>query len=208
MHGNLYHKLYLQNHVETSTQNYSVITDIIAGKNVKPGETVGDYVIQSGANVVFHAGENIVFTDGFIAAEGSNFIAYVDPFFTCTHTTTAPPKGNNSEPVPVIESFSVEAINSLNSEEPVTEKEYYLKLYPNPSTGNVTIEYNLSKSELVEISLHDNFGKLVYNLKNRTPHDAGVYKITFNGVELPTGIYFCTLRTENGQKTEKLMIVR
>ena len=98
--------------------------------------------------------------------------------------------------------------NSLNVEEPITDRESYLKLYPNPSTGNVTIEYNLNKSELVEISLHDNFGKLVYSLKNRAPHDAGVYKITFNGVELPAGIYFCTLRTENGQKTEKLLIVR
>jgi hypothetical protein len=64
------------------------------------------------------------------------------------------------------------------------------------------------QSESVEITLSDNLGKLVYKLKNRTPHDAGIYKITLNGVELNSGIYFCTLRTETEQRTEKLLIVK
>jgi len=72
----------------------------------------------------------------------------------------------------------------------------------------VTIEYNLNHSEIVEITLHDNFGKRVYKLQNRAAHDAGVYKIMLTGVDLPAGIYFCTLKTENTQKTEKLLIVR
>jgi len=202
----LYQKLYLQNEVETATKAYNVFTDMAAGKNVDPEGTVGDYIIQSGAGVAVHAGESILLADGFTASEGAYFSAYVEPFFTCIHQISIPEKGN--EQVPVIKEYSVEKTNFSDAEETTKESEFYLKLYPNPSMGSVTIEYNLTQSDFVEICLLDNFGKSVYTLKNRTHHDSGVYKIILSGVELPSGTYFCRLKTEHSQKTEKLLIVR
>ena len=139
-----------------------------------------------------------------IADEGSYFRAYIDPFFNCDYVALAPEKGGSNETFPVILDYNVEKTDNEN----ILDSKSYLKLYPNPSASEVTIEYALSRAESVEITLYDNFGKLVYKLKNRTQHDAGVYKITLNGVELPNGIYFCTLKTENEQRTEKLMIVK
>jgi hypothetical protein len=190
------------------TQSYNVINEVTAGKEVTPDIPVGNYVIENGGKVSLHAGESIVLSDGFTASAGSHFYAYIEPFFTCTYSAPSIVRGDNNEQVPVIKDYSVEKSNFQNSENTTLEKELYLKLYPNPSTGNVTIEYSLNKSEMVEITLHDNFGKPVYILKNKTPHDSGVYKISLTGVELPAGIYYCTLKTDNTQRTEKLMMVR
>ncbi|MCL2168167.1 MAG: S8 family peptidase [Lentimicrobiaceae bacterium] len=202
------HKLYLQNEIESGTKSYNVITHILAGKNVNPDEVFGNYTIQSKASVSLHAGEKIVLSDGFTASAGSHFHAYVDPFFICTYTAKTLTKGETDELTPVITDYSVEKKEFQSFEETKITNELYLKLYPNPSNGDVTIEYSINETKVVEISLYDNFGKPFYILKNRAPHDSGVYKIMLTGVELPTGIYNCTLKTENNQKTEKLLILK
>jgi len=199
--------LYLQNETETSTKIHNVLTNVWAGNHVNPNEPAGDYIIHSRGNVSLHAGEAIILSDGFTALDGSCFHAYVEPFFTCTYNAPDRRCGEH-EYASVIQNYSVEKSDFQDAEAAARNNEFYLKLYPNPSNGNLTIEYNLNSSEVVEITLNDNSGKPVYMLKNRTQHEAGVYKIMLTGVELPNGIYYCTLKTENGQKTEKLMIVR
>jgi hypothetical protein len=205
---NLQNNLFLQNKVEINTKTYNVLTNVWVGKDVNPEEPVGDYIIQSDASVSLHAGEEIILSDGFTASSGSNFYAYVEPFFICIYSEKTQQKESNNAQVSVIKDYIVEKTDFQNLEAEISDKELYLKLYPNPSTGNVTIEYNVNKSEVVEITLHDNFGKPVYILKNRMSHDSGNYIITLSGVELPSGIYYCTLRTDSSKKTEKLMIVR
>jgi hypothetical protein len=201
MSDNLHTKHFLQNETVTTTKNYNALTNIAAGKNVTTEIPIGDYVIQSNGKVSLRAGETITLSDGFHAHAGSYLKALIEPLFICDYVAPGKRSGN-------VQQYVINDYIVKQTETTVMDKDYYLKLYPNPSAGEVTVEYNLNRSELVEITLHDNFGKLVYKLKNRTPHDAGVYKITLNGVELPNGIYFCTLKTETGQKTEKLMIAR
>jgi hypothetical protein len=202
--GDLRHELFLQNEAVNRKETYNVITHIAAGKEVTSEQPQGNYEIESGGNVSLRAGESILLADGFIAQQGSFFSAFVEPFFTCELNALETAQGSSNAPLSVIGHYSVEKIEENDAQ----KKDFYLKLYPNPAAGEVTIEYNLSRSEVVEITLRDNFGKLVYKLKNRTPHDAGLYKITLHGVELQSGLYLCTLKTENSQKTEKLMITR
>jgi hypothetical protein len=204
MNDNFHNEMFLQNEVETTTQNYTSLTTIAAGKNVTAAKPIGDYVIQSGGRVSLHAGESILLSDGFHAALGSFFKTHIEPFFICDDKALAQIEIGDNESLYVINNYAVEKTYEVG----VIEGDYYLKLYPNPSAGEVTIEYNINRAEIVEISLHDNFGKLVYKLNNRAPHEAGVYKITLSGVELPNGTYYCTLQTETGKKTEKLLIMR
>ena len=210
MYDTLYRQLYLYNKVETSKKGYHAIDRIVAAGDYEiPSDKGGEkvicpYIVQSGANVSFHAGKYIRLLEGFSAEYGSLFYAYIDPFFICEFVASASAKGNGEEPDLLIGDYSV----AKTDEDVVIERDAYLKLYPNPASNEVTVEYFLNRSELVEVTLHDNFGKMVYKLKNRTPHDAGVYKITLNNVALPTGLYLCTLKTENNQITEKLIIVK
>jgi hypothetical protein len=76
--------LYFQNQTVTGTETHNAMNKIEAGKNVTSAVPVGDYVVQNGADVTFHAGNVIILSDGFVAEAGSNFNAFIDPFFSCT----------------------------------------------------------------------------------------------------------------------------
>ena len=168
--------------------------------------------IEPGQTVTYTAHEQVILKPGFHAKAGSNFRAYVEPCNACTQFLMVRVTENGEELVSQIMSQAIEKITEPQSEEKIEKKmmddEFYLKLYPNPSAGDVTIEYNTSKSDVVEILLHDSQGKLVYKLKNNSTHDSGMHRITLNGAELPAGIYFCTLQTGNKHTTEKLIIVK
>ena len=207
-------EIYLQNKVETSNAIYNAINKIEAGKNVTANVPVGNYTVQSGAAVSFRAGNTIILSDGFVASAGSTFRAYIEPFFFNTYSSMSSANEENvEEQTPMVKGYTVEKSDFPKLEEDKLEKriedlEFRLKLYPNPSAGYVTIEYNINYSEAVEISLHDSQGRLVYQLKNKEPHEAGVYQITLDGTGLPTGTYFCTLQTGTKRTTERLLIVR
>ena len=58
-----------------------VSNEIIAGSDAGIPNTNGDVIIQSGQNVSFYAGNQIILKDGFIAESGSQFIARIE---SCT----------------------------------------------------------------------------------------------------------------------------
>ena len=71
--------LYLQNQTITGDEVFKARKTIIAGSNVTSDLPQGNFVIESGANVVFQSGEKIILKSGFHAKEGSCFRAYIDP---------------------------------------------------------------------------------------------------------------------------------
>jgi len=207
--SSLSNDLYFQNQTVTGTETLNAMNKIEAGRNVTGAVPIGDYVVQSGANVTFHAGNEIVLSDGFVAEAGSNFHAFVDPFFTCTQYPMGKMANNNSGSSPAIKDYEVELIKKTQSPTTVLNSiETIFKIYPNPSNGDISIEYNLNKSESVEITLHDNCGRPVYKLKNKSPHEAGTYLIKLTGIDLPSGVYYCVLQTNDIFKTKEIIIAK
>ncbi|HLL41528.1 MAG TPA: T9SS type A sorting domain-containing protein, partial [Segetibacter sp.] len=200
--------LYFQNQVVTGTETHNAMNKIEAGRNVTSAVPVGDYVVQSGGNVTFHAGNNIVLSTGFAAKSGSNLRAFVDPFFTCTRYPMGKMTNNNNSLYPIIKDYEVELIEKSQLSSTNRPVEIVLKIYPNPSNGDISIEYNLNKSDFVEITLHDNCGRPVYKLKNKSPHEAGTYQIKLTGVDLPSGVYYCVLQANDVIKTKQIIIAR
>jgi hypothetical protein len=70
------------------------------------------------------------------------------------------------------------------------------------------IDYNINKSEFVEITLHDNCGRPVYKLTNNSSHEAGTYQVKLTGVDLPSGSYYVTLQTNETFKTKEIIIAK
>ncbi|MDR2962155.1 MAG: S8 family serine peptidase [Bacteroidales bacterium] len=187
--------LYIQNRNETGTASYQAINTISSG----------NYTIKSGANVTFHAGKSITLSEGFKAEAGSSFKAYVEPYFSCTFSLKSAPATADTDSLPFITDFSVEKSTLIEQEVTELEKSHF-KLYPNPTTNNITIEYQLPNSaENVEIVIHDNNGRLVYKLNNTISHESGVYTLSLQTVNLPTGTYICTLKTNKQIFTEKFI---
>lgn len=85
--------------------------------------------------------------------------------------------------------------------------------YPNPFNPTTTIEYSVSKTATVDLSVYDVTGRLVRVLDAGT-REPGVYTATWDGTDmkgewLASGIYFCRLKLEGEiSLTRKMVLIR
>jgi len=79
--------------------------------------------------------------------------------------------------------------------------------YPNPFNPSTTISYSVATDAFVSLKVYDFLGKEVNTLINETKL-AGIYEVTFDASNLPSGTYFYTLRTGDFVSTKKMMIVK
>ena len=79
--------------------------------------------------------------------------------------------------------------------------------YPNPFNPTTTITYDISKISHVTLTVYDVLGREVAVLFNgeKSP---GEYKATFNGSDLPSGVYFYRLEAGRYISTKKLVLVK
>jgi len=72
-----------------------------------------------------------------------------------------------------------------------------LNIYPNPVTNQLTIEFNQSTDDVVEISLTDVLGKQTRVLMPSTNVKKGNFNQTFDVSKLPAGLYSYQIKTRN-----------
>ena len=94
--------------------------------------------------------------------------------------------------------------------------DYYLSNnYPNPFNPNTKIKYSIPQTSEVVIKVLDILGNELESLINEEKQ-AGIYEITWNAEELPSGVYFYQLKavdpsTNSGQgfvDTKKMIIMK
>ena len=89
------------------------------------------------------------------------------------------------------------------------ENELNLQIYPNPFNNKSIIEYNLFKTEKVDINIYDIKGKkvLLNNQQNRlSPAGKNSYQLNFK--ETKSGIYFLTIKTDQTVTTKKFTVIK
>ncbi len=79
--------------------------------------------------------------------------------------------------------------------------------YPNPFNPTTTITYQIPHSELVNIKIYDALGREIQTLVNENKN-AGNYSISFNGVNLSSGIYFYKLKAGNFTSIKKMVLMK
>jgi len=84
---------------------------------------------------------------------------------------------------------------------------FFLKTHPNPCHEELQIRYVLTKNVIVSILMYDITGKLVRCLCSNT-QTPGHYEKTFNLTDLPQGVYFVRLNTEEHAETRKIVVLR
>jgi hypothetical protein len=79
--------------------------------------------------------------------------------------------------------------------------------YPNPFNPSTRISYTIAKPGRVNLSVYNVLGQKISVLVDefKTP---GIYSIDFNADELPTGIYFYTLRADGFNVSQTMVLVR
>jgi len=84
--------------------------------------------------------------------------------------------------------------------------------YPNPFNPSTNMLFDLPKAQNVTLEVFNILGQHVKTLANGM-YEAGSYTVSWNGTngngeDVPSGIYFYSLRTEEFSKTNKMMLIR
>jgi hypothetical protein len=79
--------------------------------------------------------------------------------------------------------------------------------FPNPFNPSTKIKYSVPQSSQVQIKIYDVLGNEIETLvKEEKP--AGTYELTWNAVNLPSGIYFYQLRAGRFIETKKMILLK
>jgi hypothetical protein len=105
--------------------------------------------------------------------------------------------------------FSTHIANpmSLPTANKETKYDYQFTNYPNPYSGNTTLQFTLNEPAAVQLQIHDQMGRLIHTI-NDEPGLPGQKRYNFSGSDLPGGIYYCTLNTGTHTETRMMMIVK
>jgi hypothetical protein len=87
----------------------------------------------------------------------------------------------------------------------VVERVVVEELYPNPTSGFTTLEFNMLETSNVQVFLFDNMGRIVMN-KDYGVQPAGEHRFEYDFSNVASGMYSLSIRANNSYTTKKLVI--
>jgi len=89
-----------------------------------------------------------------------------------------------------------------------TPNEYSLiQNYPNPFNPNTIIKYELSEISFITLKIYDVLGSEITTLVS-DQKSAGYYEVEFDGIDLPSGVYFYQLKAGDFIQTKKMVLIK
>lgn len=79
--------------------------------------------------------------------------------------------------------------------------------YPNPFNPETKIRYSLPKQTFVNLKVYDLLGKEVMTLVNGEK-PAGSYDVSFNGINLSSGVYFYKMETPDFTEIKRMVLIK
>ena len=96
--------------------------------------------------------------------------------------------------------------NSAGSESELSD--FYLSQnYPNPFNSSTKIEYAIPQFSQVQIKIFSVLGNEIETIVNEQ-RQSGNYELTWNAVDLPSGVYFYQLRAGSFIQTKKMILLK
>ncbi len=80
-----------------------------------------------------------------------------------------------------------------------------LDVYPNPFATTTTLAVNLTSTQKVRIDVYNVVGENVYSI-DKGQLSTGEHKVVISADELPSGIYFVTLTTNEGRISKRVVV--
>jgi len=105
---------------------------------------------------------------------------------------------------------TVNSVTFDSTSTPETSGNYSLRQnYPNPFSRSTLIRYQLQNESNVVLKIYDPLGREIAVLENERK-SAGYYNVTFSAsqMNLPSGVYFYSLQTDNYKETKKMVFVK
>ena len=79
--------------------------------------------------------------------------------------------------------------------------------YPNPFNPSTVIKYDIANAGNVSLKIFNVIGQQVAVLQDGFKN-AGSYEVNFNAFNLPSGVYFYTIKTNDFTDTKKMLLVK
>lgn len=164
---------------------------------------VGDWInstatINNGADITHDAGSYICMNPGFIADNGSVFLAKIDgcddnPNELVQEDTSLTDEESQIQP----------AVSAHRNAEQIT-----VKNFPNPFTGQTTIAFDLPEDVAVTLFVSDMNGKQIARLLDNKPTLRGTHQVVFDGKAYPAGMYYYTIQAGKEIATQKMILTK
>lgn len=109
--------------------------------------------------------------------------------------------------------YSIQYITNFEEKINASDKNLHLyQNYPNPFNPNTQIEFNISKTDLITLTIFDLLGREVITLINEEKKP-GSYTVKWNGKnnyenEVSSGVYFYQLKASSLSQVRKLIFIK
>jgi hypothetical protein len=81
---------------------------------------------------------------------------------------------------------------------------FQFNLFPNPTTGPASVQFNLTRPGTVSLSIHDVIGREIS--KQEEILQAGQHKLSFNLSGQKAGLYFVQIDSPDGKNSKRLVL--
>ncbi|WKZ68537.1 MAG: T9SS type A sorting domain-containing protein [Melioribacteraceae bacterium] len=79
--------------------------------------------------------------------------------------------------------------------------------FPNPFNPNTTISVNVTRADEFEVLVYDIVGKIVTVL-HQGPLSEGTHQFSFDGSEIPSGLYLCEIKSGDELEVMKMILAK
>jgi len=181
--------------------NYTLSGDIAGYQFFQSANTIAstaNIIGGIGTAVSYKATNKITLNTGFTVAAESQFMATIED---CDSSASS------SRPYPgIYEGVMAGAVGIASGVDSMTVQTSRLKVYPNPSSGQSTIEFYIAKTTAVNISLWDLSGKKIKVLFESASRAPGNYQVRLDVTGLRSGTYVVRLHAQDYEETKKIVI--
>ncbi|MFZ0453479.1 MAG: YCF48-related protein [Ignavibacteriaceae bacterium] len=98
-------------------------------------------------------------------------------------------------------------LTAVNTAPVLPDKIELYQNYPNPFNPSTKISYNLPERSFIFLKIYDNLGREIKTIVNKDQY-AGFHTVTFDGKNLPSGIYYYKLQAGDFSQTKKLILLK
>ncbi|MBI4645404.1 MAG: T9SS type A sorting domain-containing protein [Bacteroidia bacterium] len=160
----------------------------------------GDFRVDNGNKAIIHSGYEIEFLPGTEITYGSELEAYIEPY-DCENLMLKNLNVENDAGNDMNEYFKTE-MTKLESKKQEKEEKYYIKVFPNPNYGMLTISTNIRENEMT-VTVQELTGKQVYNERFTQ-----ILNNDINIKYLDNGIYLLRVKCSGKSEIFKIIVAK
>lgn len=129
-----------------------------------------------------------------------DFGAFVDGNF---------PNTKNYLMAKILDFLEVDVIITGVEDQPYgTSNKEVFSCLPNPVKGDLRVHFSLEKGQNISLDLYNIRGDHIFNIVDQQHYKPGIYDVSADVREIPSGVYICTLRSDAFVKSIKLIVTQ